>query len=202
MRLSAGTPSRLGASWDGRGTNFALFSANAQKVELCLFDNQGRRELERIELPERSEDVWHGYLNDVSPGQLYGYRVEGPYEPERGHRFNPNKVLLDPYARAIAGDVRWSDEMFGYTLGHGDADLSFDARDNAVFTPKAVVVDGGFDWGVDRRPGRPLHDTVIYEVHVKGFSQLWQVVPEALRGRSATKWTALGTLYFARFALA
>src|ERR1700737_1445905 len=105
MRLSAGTSSRLGASWDGRGTNFALFSANAQKVELCLFDSQGRRELERIELPERTEDVWHGYLNDVSPGQLYGYRVHGPYEPEHGHRFNANKLLLDPYARRLAGGL-------------------------------------------------------------------------------------------------
>src|SRR5450756_816181 len=108
MRLSAGTSSRLGASWDGRGTNFALFSANAQKVELCLFDSQGRRELERIELPERTEDVWHGYMNDVSPGQLYGYRVHGPYEPEHGHRFNANKLLLDPYARRLAGRLVWS----------------------------------------------------------------------------------------------
>ena len=117
MRLSAGTFSRLGASWDGRGTNFALFSANAQKVELCLFDSQGRRELERIELPERSEDVWHGYLNDVSPGQLYGYRVHGPYEPEHGHRFNANKLLLDPYARRLAGRLVWSDAHFAYRTG-------------------------------------------------------------------------------------
>ena len=117
MRLTAGTPSRLGASWDGRGTNFALFSANAEKVELCLFDGQGRRELERIELPERTEDVWHGYLNDVSPGQLYGYRVHGPYQPEQGHRFNANKLLLDPYARRLAGRLVWSDAHFGYRAG-------------------------------------------------------------------------------------
>src|SRR3954449_11381310 len=141
MRLSAGSPARLGATWDGRGTNFALFSANAEKVELCLFDGQGRRELERIELPERSEDVWHGYLNDISPGQLYGYRVHGPYAPERGHRFNPHKLLLDPYARSIVGTLRWSDAHFGYTLGHKKEDLSFDRRDDAAAMPKSQVVD-------------------------------------------------------------
>src|ERR1700723_3195022 len=117
MRLSGGSSARLGASWDGRGTNFALFSANAQKVELCLFDGQGRRELERIELPERNEDVWHGYLNDVSPGQLYGYRVHGPYEPEHGHRFNANKVVLDPYAKLIGRELKWADEVFAYKFG-------------------------------------------------------------------------------------
>ena len=153
MRLSAGTSSRLGASWDGRGTNFALFSANAQKVELCLFDSQGRRELERIELPERSEDVWHGYLNDVSPGQLYGYRVHGPYEPEHGHRFNANKLLLDPYARRLAGRLVWSDAHFAYRTGSAREDLSFDRRDNARGMPKAVVVDETFNWG--RRELRP-----------------------------------------------
>src|SRR5918997_6271802 len=116
MRLSAGSPARLGASWDGRGTNFALFSANAEKVELCLFDGQGRRELERIELPERTEDVWHGYLPEILPGQLYGYRVYGPYQPEAGHRFNPNKVLIDPYAKQLVGTLRWGPELFGYTL--------------------------------------------------------------------------------------
>src|ERR1700732_1804303 len=146
MRLSAGSSSRLGASWDGRGTNFALFSANAQKVELCLFDSQGRRELERIELPERNEDVWHGYLNDISPGQLYGYRVHGAYAPERGHRFNPNKLLLDPYARSHVGELRWDDACFGYTIGSDKADLSFDERDSAPFVPKSVVVDPQFEW--------------------------------------------------------
>src|ERR1700750_2510287 len=153
MRLSAGTWARLGASWDGRGTNFALFSANAQKVELCLFDSQGRRELERIELPERNEDVWHGYLNDVSPGQLYGYRVHGPYEPEKGHRFNANKVLLDPYAKAIGRPLtEWRPELFGYALDHEDADLSFDERDSAPFAPLGMVMDTRFDWGNDRAP--------------------------------------------------
>src|SRR3954468_22522676 len=147
MRLTAGTFARLGASWDGRGTNFALFSANAQKVELCLFDNQGRRELERIELPERTEDVWHGYLNDVSPGQLYGYRVHGPYAPEQGHRFNAHKLLLDPYAKPLAGRLGASEAHFGYRPGSPREDLSFDRRDNARGMPKAVVVDESFNGG-------------------------------------------------------
>src|SRR6202521_1654259 len=183
MRLSAGTFSRLGASWDGRDTNFALFSANAQKVELCLFDGQGRRELERIELPERTEDVWHGYLNDVSPGQLYGYRVHGPYEPERGHRFNANKLLLDPYARRLAGRLVWSDAHFAYRTGSAREDLSFDRRDNARGMPKAVVVDESFNWGRrEMRPNIPWEDTIIYEAHVKGLTQKRDDVPPNLRG--------------------
>src|SRR6202161_944060 len=139
MRLTAGSPSRLGASWDGRGTTFALFSANAQKVELCLFDSQGRREIERIALPERTEDVWHGYLNDVSPGQLYGYRVHGPYAPEQGHRFNADKLLLDPYAKAIVGEVRWeAANVLPYVPdpGNPDADLEPDDEDSAPGMPR------------------------------------------------------------------
>ena len=186
MRLSAGTPSRLGASWDGRGTNFALFSANARKVELCLFDTMGRRELERIELPERSEDVWHGYLNDVSPGQLYGYRVHGPYEPEHGHRFNANKLLLDPYAKRLAGRLVWSDAHFAYRTGSAREDLSFDRRDNARGMPKAVVVDETFNWGRrEIRPNIPWEDTIIYEAHVKGLTQKRDDVPPGLRGTYA-----------------
>src|SRR5258705_142301 len=183
MRLSAGTSARLGASWDGRGTNFALFSANAQKVELCLFDPQGRRELERIELPERTEDVWHGYLNDVSPGQLYGYRVHGPYEPEHGHRFNANKLLLDPYAKRLAGRLVWSDAHFAYRTGSAREDLSFDRRDNARGMPKAVVVDETFNWGRrEIRPNISWEDTIIYEAHVKGLTQKREDVPPGLRG--------------------
>src|ERR1700729_42576 len=183
MRLTAGTSSRLGASWDGRGTNFALFSANAHKVELCLFDGQGRRELERIELPERAEDVWHGYLNDVSPGQLYGYRVHGPYEPEHGHRFNANKLLLDPYARRLAGRLVWSDAHFAYRTGSAREDLSFDRRDNRGGMPKAVVVDETFNWGRrEIRPNIPWEDTIIYEAHVKGLTQKRDDVPPGLRG--------------------
>src|SRR5258707_622217 len=145
MRLSAGTSSRLGASWDGRGTNFALFSANAQKVELCLFESQGRKELERIELPERSEDVWHGYLNDVAPGQLYGYRVHGPYAPEQGHRFNANKLLLDPYAKRTAGLLVWSDPHFSYRTGRPREDLSFGTLGNLPRVPQWLAVDENFD---------------------------------------------------------
>ncbi|HLJ01109.1 MAG TPA: glycogen debranching protein GlgX [Bradyrhizobium sp.] len=183
MRLSAGTSSRLGASWDGRGTNFALFSANAQKVELCLFDSQGRRELERIEMPERTEDVWHVYLNDVAPGQLYGYRVHGPYAPEHGHRFNPNKLLLDPYAKRMAGRLVWSDTHFGYRTGSAREDISFDRRDNARNMPKALVVDETFNWGRrEVRPSIPWEDTVIYETHVKGLTQKRGDVPPHLRG--------------------
>ena len=183
MRLTAGSPARLGASWDGRGTNFALFSANAEKVELCLFDGQGRRELERIELPERTEDVWHGYLNDVSPGQLYGYRVHGPYAPEHGHRFNANKLLLDPYARRLAGRLVWSDAHFAYRAGSAREDLSFDRRDNARGMPKAVVVDETFNWGRrEMRPNIPWEDTIIYEAHVKGLTQKRDDVPPGLRG--------------------
>src|SRR6201989_1192728 len=184
MRLSAGTFSPCGASWGGPGTNFALFSANAEKVELCLFDNQGRRELERIELPERTEDVWHGYLNDVSPGQLYGYRVHGPYRPEQGHRFNANKLLLDPYAKRLAGRMVWSDAHFAYRTGSPREDLSFDRRDNARGVPKAVVVDEVFNWGRGEmlRPNIPWEDTIIYEAHVKGLTQLRADVPPGLRG--------------------
>ena len=183
MRLSAGSPVRLGASWDGRGTNFALFSAHAEKVELCLFDAQGRREIERVTLPERTEDVWHGYLHDASPGQLYGYRVYGPYEPERGHRFNHHKLLLDPYARKLAGRVVWSDAHFGYRTGSPRADLSFDRRDNARGIPKAVVVDDSFNWGRrEQRPDIAWEDTIIYEAHVKGLTQLRDDIPPGARG--------------------
>src|SRR6202161_2229506 len=185
MRLSAGTFSRLGASWDGRGTNFALFSANAHKVELCLFDSQGRRELERIELPERNEDVWHGYLNDVSPGQLYGYRVHGPYEPEHGHRFNANKLLLDPYARRLAGRLVWSDAHFAYRVGSSREDLSFDRRDNARGMPKSVVVNTAYIWGDERKPARSWADTIIYETHISGLTKLNPAVPDRLRGTLA-----------------
>lgn len=183
MRLTAGTDSRLGATWDGRGTNFALFSANAHKVELCLFDAQGRRELERIELPERTEDVWHGYLNDVSPGQLYGYRVHGPYDPDRGHRFNAHKLLLDPYAKRLNGRLVWSEAHFAYRTGSPREDLSFDRRDNARGMPKAVVVDETVGSGRrETRPGVRWEDTIVYEAHVKGLTQLRDDVPPGLRG--------------------
>jgi isoamylase len=175
----------LGATWTGAGVNFALFSEHATGVELCFFDGLEQPETTRLRLTECHEHVWHGFLPEVRPGQLYGYRVEGAYQPDKGHRFNANKLLLDPYAKAIAGEVKWADEMFSYTIGHPDADLSFDERDNALLMPKAVVVDSAFAWGDDRRTNRLLHETVIYEVHVKGFSKLWEEIPEPLRGTYA-----------------
>jgi glycogen operon protein len=182
MRLSAGAPHPLGATWDGRGTNFALFSAHATKVEICLFDSQGKRELERIALPERTEDVWHGYLNDIAPGQLYGYRVHGPYQPEQGYRFNANKLLIDPYAKRLAGRLVWSDAHFGYRAGSHREDLSFDRRDNARGMPKAMVIDEAFTWGEEKRPFIPWEETIFYEAHVKGMTQLREDVPRGWRG--------------------
>jgi isoamylase len=184
-RVWPGRPHPRGATWDGRGINFALFSENAERVELCLFDARGRRELHRIPLPEYTNQVWHGYLPDLRPGQLYGYRVHGPYDPERGHRFNPNKLLLDPYAKSLIGAFRWSDAHYGYRVDHRAADLSFDRRNNAGGMPKCRVVDTAFTWVEDRRPQRPWHDTVIYELHLRGFTMRHPEVPPALRGTYA-----------------
>ncbi len=180
-----GRPYPLGATWDGSGVNFALFSEYAEKVELCLFDTLGRREVARIALPEQTDQVWHGYLPDVRPGQLYGYRVHGPYEPEQGHRFNPHKLLLDPYAKAIDGKLRWSDAHYGYKIGSRREDLSFDRRDSAGGMPKCKVIDQAFTWGDDRPPMTPWHETVIYEMHVKGFTERHPGVPPHLRGTYA-----------------
>ena len=180
--ILAGSDVPLGATWDGSGTNFALFSAHAEKIELCLFDNRGRRELERIELPEFTHQVWHGYLPDVRPGQLYGYRVHGPYAPEAGHRFNPNKLLLDPYALQHKGDLRWHDSLFGYRLGHDKADLSFDRRDSAFVMPKCVVVDTAHTWGGDIRPDVPWGRTIVYEAHVGGMTMGHPDIEQPLRG--------------------
>src|SRR5215217_5262682 len=172
MRVTEGMPHPLGATWDGRGANFALFSAHAKKVDLCLFDPQGRRELERIALPEHTDDIWHGHVADVSPGQLYGYRVHGPYEPEHGHRFNPNKLLLDPYTKRLFGRIVWSDVHFGYRAGSARADLSFDRRDNARGMPKSVVIDEAFTGARAPRPRVPFESTIIYEAHTKGLTQM------------------------------
>jgi len=183
MRVWPGYPYPLGATWTGVGVNFALFSAHATKVELCLFDDPGAtKEAVRITLPEQTDQVWHGFLPDVRPNQLYGYRVHGPYDPSKGHRFNPNKVVMDPYAMSVGRTIQWSDEMFGYAVGHADADASFDDRDNARFAPLAAVVDSAFTWGDDRPPRTPWHDTVIYEMHVRGFTKLHPEIPEHLRG--------------------
>jgi len=181
--VTAGAPHPLGATWDGRGTNFALFSANATKVELCLFDREGRRETERITLPERTDDVWHVYLSHISPGQFYGYRVHGPYAPEAGHRFNPNKLVIDPYSKRLGGTFAWSDAHFGYRTGARQADLSFDKRDNARGMLKSVVVDTAHSWTHQRRPAIAWEDTVIYEAHVKGLTQQRDDIPETARGK-------------------
>jgi isoamylase len=183
-RLHEGRPHPLGATWDGLGVNFAIFSAHATKVELCLFDDRGEREVERIALPEYTDEVWHGYLPDARPGTTYGFRVHGPYEPAAGHRFNPNKLLLDPYARQIVGHIDWNPALFGYVLESGD-DLSFDKRDSAPCMVKARVIDPAFTWGRERRPETPWERTIIYEMHVKGFTQLHPRLAEPLRGTYA-----------------
>ncbi len=185
MAVWPGRPYPLGATWDGEGVNFSLFSEHAERVELCIFDTRGRRELERIDMRWQTDLAWHCYLPEARPGLLYGYRVYGPYDPERGNRFNPNKLLLDPYAKDIFGQVRWSDAQFGYRVGNKREDLSFDRRDNAAGMPKCRVVDTAFTWGEDPRPNVPWHETIIYETHVKGFTRRHPDVPEPLRGTYA-----------------
>ncbi|CAA7619817.1 glycogen debranching protein GlgX [Magnetospirillum sp. UT-4] len=180
-RIWSGSPYPLGASWDGNGVNFALFSAHAEKVELCLFDHHGR-ETERVELPEYTDEVWHGYLPDARPGLLYGYRVHGPYDPVAGHRFNPHKLLIDPYAKALSGTLDWSDTHFGFKLGSPRQDLVMDKRDNARHMPKCRVIDTAFTWGDDRRPNVPWSETVIYELHVRGATMRHPAVPAPYRG--------------------
>ena len=186
VKIFLGYPYPLGATWLGNGVNFAIFSENATSVDLCLFDNiDAPQENIRIPMTEQTDQVWHVFLPDVRPGQLYGYRVYGPYDPERGLRFNSSKLLIDPYAKAIAGQVNWSDEMFGYVVGGPQEDLTRDFRDDAWGIPKAAVIDNAFDWGNDKRPGIPLHSSIIYEVHVKGFTKLCPDVPKELRGTYA-----------------
>ena len=183
--IEPGRSAPLGATWDGSGVNFALFSAHAERVEVCFFDARGQHEIARHVLPERTDDIWHGYFPDVRPGSLYGYRVYGPYDPHRGHRFNHHKLLLDPYAKAFAGQLRWSDAHFGFRIGSPRIDLSFDHRDNAAGMPKCVVVDTAFTWGNDRHPEVPWPDTVIYELHPRGYTMLHPDVPEPIRGTFA-----------------
>lgn len=183
--IKEGLPHPHGATWDGDGTNFAVFSANATKVEVCLFDSKGERETDRIELPEYTNQIFHGYLPAVGPGSFYGYRVHGPYAPDGGHRFNPHKLVLDPYARAHAGMLRSDPAVFGYQMESGD-DTSFDECDSAAFMPKCVVVDPNFDWrGEPGNHAVPWDHTILYETHVKGFTRLHPAVPEKLRGTYA-----------------
>jgi len=181
-----GIPYPLGATWDGNGVNFALFADNATGVELCLFHSlNSKKEKERIKVTERTHNVWHIYLSGCKPGQLYGYRVHGPYSPAKGHRYNHHKLLIDPYAKAIAGTIEWDDALFGYKVGHPKEDLSFSRKDSAPFLPKSVVVSNEFDWEGVRPPKTPYHKSVIYEMHVKGFTKLHPAIPEEWRGTYA-----------------
>ena len=193
-----GCPYPLGATWDGEGVNFALYSEHAEKVELCLFDILGRRETVRLPLPEQTDMVWHGYLPEVRPGQLYGYRAYGPYAPAQGLRFNPHKLLLDPYGKQIQGTIQWNDSHFGYRVGHKQEDLSFDRRDNAAGMPKNRVIDSAFTWGTDAPPNIPWHKTLIYEMHVRGFTKCHPDVPAHLRGTYAGLSTAPVIEYLTR----
>jgi glycogen operon protein len=185
-----GRPYPLGATWDGEGVNFSIFSAHAERVELCVFDGRGRRELQRIVMPEQTDQIWHAYLPEARPHLLYGYRVYGPYRPEAGHRFNPNKLLIDPYAKALVGRLSWGDACFGYRIGHPREDLSFDRRDSAGRMPKCQVIDPAFTWGDDRPPQTAWRNTVIYELHVRGFTMQHPDVPPQFRGTYAGLSTA------------
>jgi isoamylase len=186
MTVYVGEPYPLGATWDGKGVNFAIYAENAKGVELCLFHSEEEEvESVKIRMLERSHHIWHVYVPDIKPGQLYGYRVFGPYEPQSGHRFNSNKLLIDPYAKAISGTIQWHDALFGYKPGHPDHDLSFNEADSAPFIPRSVVVDTAFDWEGDHPLRIPYHETIIYELHVKGFTKLHPDIPEEMRGTYA-----------------
>ena len=184
-RLLPGHPHPLGTTWDGLGVNFAVFSANAERIDLCIFDPSGRREISRHPLPECTDEVWHGYLPDAKPGLVYGYRAYGPYDPRRGHRFNPNKLLLDPYAKQLSGNVKWTDALYGYRIGSSRRDLSFDRRDSAAAMPKAVVCDTAFNWGDDKAPDTSWPRTVIYESHLRGLTMRRDDIPHRERGTFA-----------------
>ncbi|MGI4848158.1 MAG: glycogen debranching protein GlgX [Janthinobacterium lividum] len=183
--IQAGLPHPRGATWTGEGVNFALFSANATKVELCLYDAEGKNEIGRIEMPEYTDEVWHVFVPDLGPGTVYGYRVHGPYDPENGHRFNHNKLLLDPYAKRHIGELTWAPEVFGYTIGDENEDLSFDERDSAPFVPKCVVVDHNFSFAGVSPTRVPWDQCVFYETHVRGYTKRHPAVPEHLRGTFA-----------------
>lgn len=181
IKIFPGSPFPLGTKWNGEGVNFAIYAEDATGVELCLFNSQNEEEI-RIKIEERTHHVWHVFIPGLKPGQMYGYRVHGPYEPQHGHRFNPNKLLIDPYAKAISGTVQWHDSLFGYEVGHADVDLSFSATDSAPYMPRSVVIDPNFDWEGDKFPRIPYHKTIIYETHVKGFTKCHPEIPENIRG--------------------
>jgi isoamylase len=182
FRVWPGRSYPLGATWDGSGTNFALFSAHAERVDLVLFEDEGSREIGAISLPEYTHEIWHGYLPDIRPGQLYGYRVYGPYKPEEGHRFNHHKLVLDPYAKELSGALRWNDAQFGYIVGDEAEDLSFDTRDNAAYMPKCRVIDPAFTWSEEPPPRTSPDQTIIYELHVRGYTRLHPEVSRPARG--------------------
>lgn len=177
-----GRPYPLGATYDGNGVNFSVFSANAEKVELCLFDKTGTIETARYAITESDNNIWHVYLPGIKPEQVYGYRVYGPYKPELGHRFNPNKLLFDPYGKKLVGKLIWHKAIFGYDIDSPDKDLSFSTLDSAPYVPKSVVVENTFDWGDDKRPAHAFEDTVIYEAHLRGYTKLHPKIADAKRG--------------------
>lgn len=185
-KVYPGNPYPQGAAYDGKGTNFALFARHAERVELCLFDSdQTDAKEERIPVKERTHDIWHVYLPEVKPGQKYGYRVHGPYKPDEGHRFNPNKLLIDPYAKAIAGAIKWHESIFGYIINGENKDLSYNEEDSAPYVPRSVVIDDSFDWEGDKKPTIEYHQSIIYEAHVKGFTFSHPDIPDDIRGSYA-----------------
>jgi len=181
-KLLPGAPYPLGANWDGLGVNFAVFSSNAHRIEVCLFDSTGRKELMRFDLPECTDEIWHGYLPGAHPGTVYGFRAHGPYQPQQGHRFNPHKLLLDPYAKKLVGPWRWSDALFGYRVHSNRLDMSVDRRDSAPAMPKCIVTDDAFDWSRDVRPDTPWGETIVYETHVRDASMLRNDIRQHERG--------------------
>ncbi|HEX8607661.1 MAG TPA: alpha-amylase family glycosyl hydrolase, partial [Pedobacter sp.] len=180
FELYPGSPNPLGATWDGQGVNFSLYAYNATAVELCLFDDNCGQEHTVVRLFERTNQIWHVYIPGVRPGQCYGYRVHGPFEPTEGHRFNSNKLLIDPYAKAISGSVNWHESLYGYNFGEDD--LSFNELDSAPFVPKSVVIDPAYDWEGVEAPNTSYHQSIIYEAHVKGLTKLHPDIPEEIRG--------------------
>ena len=196
-----GRPYPRGATWDGEGVNFALFSEKAERVELCLFDRDGKNEVQRIDLPERTDHVWHGYLPEARPGLAYGYYVHGPYRPAEGLRFNHHKLLLDPYAKDFIGELQWHDALYGYTVGDPEGDLSFDERNSAGYMPKCRVLEPAFSWGGDHGPNVHWHDMVVYEMHVRGFSMRHPEIPEPLRGSYAALASAPAINYLKRLGI-
>lgn len=188
LKILPGKSFPQGATWDGNGVNFTLYTENATGVELCLFDAENEDTEIKLKITERTNLIWHIYIEGICPGQLYGFRVYGPYEPQNGHRFNPHKLLADPYAKAMAGKIDWNDALFGYIIGNKDDDLSYSEVDSAPYVPKSVVIDPAFDWQDDKRPDITYENSIIYEAHVKGLTKLHPGISETIRGT----YTAVG----------